>query len=81
MKNKDIFDDYLTDEDKLELLFKIANLTNIEILLIKSYVLKYNQNYTKMAKELNSSVYITKKLINLIINKLIKASIKLNKTL
>lgn len=66
----EIFDEYDDDKNKINLIYKKANLSKIEISLFESYVLKYNSNYTKMATDLNSSKYITRKQINKILIKL-----------
>lgn len=73
----ELFND-ITDKNRIEILYKKANLTKIEIALFESYVFKYDSEYLKMSRDLNSSRFIVKKQIDKIINKLIKASFKID---
>lgn len=73
----DLFND-LTDKNRIEILYKKANLSKIEIALFESYVFKYDSVYLQMSKDLNSSRFTVKKQVDKIINKLIKASFKVD---
>lgn len=73
----ELFND-ITDKNRIEILYKRANLTKIEIALFESYVFKYDREYLKMSRDLNSSRFIVKKQVDIIINKLIKASFKID---